>query len=191
MWAKVAASLKEHAGIVVLKDLGCVYSGRYAKYDCTVSVNIETLEGAFYVCLMIDHRYGRTFRRIRGIKWPFSHSGAEDLSGVIADLERLIRARDGMGLDDTRGRFSRTVDRLTRRDYLGSLAFRSVIATTPEIRISADVERSGGQAIVSLWQYTRGMSSIFAHVPHEAFAAITGALRPVPSRRNDGHARPP
>ena len=184
MWTQVAASLKDHAGIVVLKDLGCVYSGRYAKYDCTVSVSIETWEGAYYVCLMIDHRHGRTFRRIRGIKWPFSRSCAEDLSGVIADLEQLVRARDGLGLNDARGRFARGFDRLTRRDYLGGLSFRSVIATAPEIRISADVERSGGQTIVSLWQHTPGMSSIFAHIPHEALAAIAGALRPVMNRRN-------
>ena len=177
MWTQVAASLKDHAGIVVIKDLGCVYSGRYAKFDCMVSVSIETWQGAVYVCLMIDHRYGRTFRRIRGIKWPFGRSGAEDLSGVVADLERLVRARDGLGLDDTRGRFARGFDRLARRDYLGSLTFRSVIATAPEIRISADVERSGGQTIVSLWQHTPGMNSIFAHIPHEAFAAITSALR--------------
>lgn len=172
MLEAVFDGLRTAAGVDTVADLGAVYRENLGHNDCSIAAGVEYWREAYYFRLAVTHSRGRSFRKTRVIKWPYSTHAACDIEGVLADLEAVENAKTAGTLIDRRGGLGRFFDNLTGRAYYGGYEFSSVIGHETPVEVSAEIAESGDLTLVTLTERRKGSGFTLAHVPHQAFAAV-------------------
>lgn len=171
--------MRAAAGIESLADFGVIHRGKMGYADCEVSAGIETLQGSYYVRVVVAHQKGRGSRNTRLIKWPYSKTSPHDLSRVLFDFQQLMACgTGGRPMQDSRGWFARRFESLFGIKHLGEYTFSSLLHE-PEAAnktVKATVARFRKQLEVNLTEACPPKGWVTAQFPHEACAPIHAAL---------------